>query len=96
MQKFMHYVYALKSGLDGRIYVGMTADIIRRLKEHNAGLVRSTKFYKPWRLIFSEKISTRIEAREREKYWKSGCGKEHLKTISLVALRQLAEVGRML
>lgn len=68
----MYEVYALKSEKDGRIY-----------KEHNSGFVFSTKGYRPWKLIYRELVGARIEARKREKYWKSGIGKERLKSIPL-------------
>jgi hypothetical protein len=29
-----------------------------------------------FKLIYSEKLQSRIEARKREKYWKSGVGRE--------------------
>ena len=75
------FVYAIKSLKDGRIYVGMSADIDRRLKEHNSGKSRSTKGYRPWELIYAEKCPNRTSARNREKYWKSGIGKEQLKKL---------------
>ncbi|MFN8303039.1 MAG: GIY-YIG nuclease family protein [Saprospiraceae bacterium] len=34
----MHYIYMLKSELDGSFYIGYSTDIKRRLAEHNAGL----------------------------------------------------------
>ncbi|WP_186757009.1 GIY-YIG nuclease family protein [Echinicola salinicaeni] len=77
----MYTVYAIKSLDDGRIYVGLTSDLIRRLKEHNGGKTKSTKGYMPWKLIYKEEVETRLIAREREKYWKSGIGKEKLKTL---------------
>ena len=77
----MFTVYALKSAKDGRIYVGLTANPIQRLKEHNSGLVFSTKGYRPWNLFYQENFKTRIEARIREKQLKSGYGKEFLKSI---------------
>lgn len=83
----MYYVYALKSQIDGRIYVGFTSHIQRRITEHNSGYVFSTKGYRPWKLIYQECVNSRIEARVREKYLKSGIGKELLKSISLVAQR---------
>jgi putative endonuclease len=92
----MYYVYALKSLVDGRIYVGFSSHVQRRVMEHNSGYVFSTKGYRPWELIHQESVNTRTEARIRERYLKSGIGKEFLKSISPVALRQLAEVGRML
>ena len=72
-------VYAIKSLIDSRIYVGLTENIERRLEEHNKGKTRSTKGYRPWVLIFKEEVKTRISARKLEKYYKSGCGKEFLK-----------------
>ena len=77
----MYFVYAIKSAKDGRIYVGMCADIEVRLKEHNSGKTKSTKGFKPWKLIYNEEAINRIEARKREKYLKSGVGKEFLKSL---------------
>jgi putative endonuclease len=77
-----YLVYALHSKFHQRIYVGMTSNIERRIKEHNSGQCRSTKPYLPWLLIFTEECEDRIRAREREKYWKSGTGKEQLKKLS--------------
>ncbi|MCA6073473.1 GIY-YIG nuclease family protein [Fulvivirga sedimenti] len=73
------YVYVLQSLKDRRHYVGITKDIDKRVNEHNSGRTRSTKPYRPWVLIRVEQYPTRIEARNREKYLKSGCGKELIK-----------------
>ena len=73
------WVYAVKSVQNGRIYVGMSTDISRRIIEHNKKKVRSTKAYTPWVIIFKEFIGDRKKAREKEKYYKSGIGKEILK-----------------
>ncbi|NJN50287.1 MAG: GIY-YIG nuclease family protein [Polaribacter sp.] len=77
----MFYVYVLKSIVDGRLYKGFTQDIGKRLKEHNFGKTKSTKGYKPWVLIYSEEVETRKDARESEKYLKSGIGREFLKNV---------------
>jgi putative endonuclease len=74
-------VYALKSQFDGRIYVGMTTNLKRRIKEHNSKQNKSTKAYCPWDLIYSETCSDYEQARIREKYWKSGMGKTQLKPL---------------
>ncbi len=76
-----YIVYAIKSKIDKRIYVGFTNDVERRLKEHNQGQTKSTKAFAPWFLIYQEQVETREAARKREKYLKSGCGKEFLKNI---------------
>ena len=77
----MFIVYAIRSEVRNYIYVGMTNNIERRLKEHNNGENRSTKAYKPFVLIYTETFQTRVEAREKEKYLKSGVGKEFLKNL---------------
>ncbi len=77
----MFYVYAIKSLERNYVYVGMTNDVERRIAEHNNGENRSTKAYKPFILIHKEVFETRVEAREKEKYLKSGVGKEYLKLL---------------
>lgn len=77
----MYYVYAIKSLNRNYIYVGMTSDIERRLKEHNNGENRSTKAYRPFELIYKEAFRLRVDARIREKYLKRGTGKEFLKLL---------------
>jgi putative endonuclease len=75
----MYFIYVLKSVYFNRYYVGFTSDLERRLLEHNRGKTKSTKFYAPWKILFYETMNTRIEARKREKYLKSGVGKEIIK-----------------
>ena len=77
----MYHVYAIKSISKNYIYVGMSNNLERRLKEHNNGENSSTKAYKPFILILSEMHENRIIARNREKYLKSGIGKEFLKSL---------------
>ncbi len=77
----MIIVYALKSQIRNYIYVGMTADIAKRFVRHNKGYERTTRPYKPFNLIYQEVFTTRVEARKREKYLKSGVGKEFLRSI---------------
>jgi putative endonuclease len=77
----LYTVYAIRSSVDRRVYVGFTKNLGKRLIEHNQGSTKSTKGFKPWSLIYYENVETRIEARKKEKYFKSGCGKEFLKSI---------------
>ena len=77
-----YFVYAIKSELDGRIYVGFSEDVEKRLKEHNSGKTKSTKGFRPWDIIFTQECDSRIEARKLEKYYKSGIGKEKLKQLA--------------
>ncbi|WP_317899091.1 GIY-YIG nuclease family protein [Aurantibacillus circumpalustris] len=76
----MFFAYIIVSEVKGlRFYVGMSEHPESRLNEHNSGKTTSTKGYKPWQLFFTEQFATRVLAREREKYWKSGIGKEKIK-----------------
>ncbi len=79
----MFVVYAIKSLSRDYIYVGLSDNLERRLSEHNLGKNKTTRPYKPFKLIYKEYFSTRIESRVREKYLKSGVGKEFLKSLSL-------------
>ena len=72
-------IYVIQSKVDKRLYVGLSRDIKKRLKSHNNSETFSTKGYRPWKLVYSEKVGNRKQAREREKYLKSGIGKEHIK-----------------
>ena len=76
----MMFVYVLRSEQDGRLYVGMSADVEKRLREHNSGRTKSTKGYRPWNLVDKEAFPDRETARKREKYLKSGYDKQWLKT----------------
>jgi putative endonuclease len=74
-------VYAIRSKVDERIYVGFTQDVQKRFLEHNRGETKSTKGYRPWVLVYTEEVDSREEARNLEKYYKSGSGKEKLKRL---------------
>ncbi len=78
MSQFV-YVYALRSQRDGRFYVGFTGDLKRRLVEHNAGRVDSTRTRAPLELIYYEACRDPRDATRREKYLKSAWGKRYLK-----------------
>ena len=77
----MFFVYAISSLNRNYIYVGLTNNITRRIEEHQRGSNRTTKAYRPFKLILLEEYKTRVEARKREKYLKSGIGKEFLKSL---------------
>lgn len=62
----MFFVYILKSEADDKLYIGSTSDLRKRFKEHNAGLVRSTKARKPFKLVYYEAYAVEEEARHRE------------------------------
>ena len=71
----MHYVYLIESlGEPARRYVGLTANLKRRLNEHNSGKSPHTAKHKPWRLITYIAFSNQHKAEAFERYLKSGSG----------------------
>ncbi|MDI6641980.1 MAG: GIY-YIG nuclease family protein [Elusimicrobiota bacterium] len=62
----MFYVYLLKSQKDGKLYLGLTSDLRRRIKKHNNGLTKSTKNRRPFTLIYYEAYSAFEDAKLRE------------------------------
>ncbi|WP_233494461.1 GIY-YIG nuclease family protein [Mesonia sp. K7] len=59
----------------------MTSSLEERVNRHNLGRERTTKPYLPFMLFYFEVCENRKEARIREKYWKSGIGKEKLRVL---------------
>ena len=76
----MYYSYVLRSLKNGILYKGSTQDIENRLSTHNSGVVNFTSKHLPWELILSEKFETRAEAMKREKWYKTGVGREWIKS----------------
>ena len=77
-------MYILQSSI-GSYYIGATNNIYERVNQHNKGRVKSTKSYRPWKLIYNESYSTLSEARKREvkvKGWKSRKAIEKLLALS--------------
>ncbi|HTX99062.1 MAG TPA: GIY-YIG nuclease family protein [Bacteroidota bacterium] len=74
-------VYVIRSERDGGIYTGSTSDLDRRLHEHNNGNTRSTRGRGPWKLVHTEYLATKEEAEARERYFKSGSGREKIHRI---------------
>jgi len=66
----MWYVYILKSLFKKWYYVGSTNRPKKRLAEHNAGRVFSTKAYRPFEVIFQKEFKAESEARNYERLLK--------------------------
>ena len=76
----MFFVYVLHSQSSGKRYIGQTADLDRRLKEHNDPSHNLAKYNSrnaaPWILLHREQNETRAAAMSQEKWLKSGVGRE--------------------
>ena len=77
------WVYILKNATTGKLYKGHTADLGKRLARHNTRETKSSRYTHkhkgPWRLIYSEEYLTRSEAMKRERFLKSGQGRDWIK-----------------
>jgi putative endonuclease len=78
----MFFVYILYSQSHDSFYIGYSADIDRRLHEHNAGLTKSTKSKIPWRIVYYEKYDLQVDAIRRERFLKAQKNKTFYKKIS--------------
>lgn len=69
-----YYVYLIQSKKTRDLYVGYTADLKKRLIEHNKEKNFSTKSKIPWELIHYEAYKNEKDAMRREKYLKTSQG----------------------
>jgi putative endonuclease len=60
-------------------YIGATADLKRRLPDHNAGKSAHTAKFKPWELVWYCAFPDKYKALEFEKYLKSHSGRAFTK-----------------
>ena len=78
----MYTVYILFSGKDEKRYIGCTSNLNRRLEEYKLGLVKSTKNRRPFKLIHTEKFNHKSDALKKEKFLRTGKGREYLKNLN--------------
>ena len=81
----MFFIYVLLNELSGKIYIGQTENLKKRLGQHNDpnfdvfGKNAYTKInHGTWKLVYSEEFQTRVEAIRREKALKSSRGRHFI------------------
>ncbi len=74
----MFTVYVLRSKSKQSIYIGHTNDLGKRLRQHNSGYSRATAQCTNWIVVCKEEFPTRSLAMRRERYLKSGDGRNVL------------------
>ena len=74
-----YYVYTLLSMKDKKFYTGFTTNLRNRLQQHARGEVKSTKERRPLLLIHYEYFINKGDAEAREKFLKSGFGRDQLR-----------------
>jgi putative endonuclease len=73
----MHFVYCIYSPEFHKTYVGRTSNVEGRLEAHNHPSNKGfTKRFQPWVLLFFEEFETIQEASRKEKFYKTGVGRE--------------------
>ena len=74
------FVYVLESVVTpGRHYVGLTANVSKRLDAHNAGMSPYSARFRPWRLRVAIEFSEESGAVAFEKHLKSPSGRAFAK-----------------
>jgi len=75
----MYHTYILINKKGDKTYTGSTSkDPARRLIEHNSGQVKSSRHYIPYEILHVEAFDSLLEARRKEKYYKSTAGRKKL------------------
>ncbi|MDD5071606.1 MAG: GIY-YIG nuclease family protein [Patescibacteria group bacterium] len=77
----MYYVYILFSQKDRKLYIGYTNNLRRRMLEHRNGMSLATSNRRPLELIYYEAYSNQKDAMSREKYYKTGWGRNYVKKV---------------
>lgn len=77
-----YYVYVLESKKDGECYTGFTDNLARRYNEHQKGKVIATRGRRPLELKYFEGYKDKRKALLREKYLKTGWGRNYLAKIT--------------
>ncbi|MFD2600960.1 GIY-YIG nuclease family protein [Flavobacterium suzhouense] len=75
-------VYILFSEKHNTTYTGYTSDLISRFKSHNELATKGhTIKFRPWVVIHLEVYHDKKSAMNREKYLKTGAGRDFIKTL---------------
>jgi len=79
----MYTVYVLYSPEYTKSYVGFTSNLEARLRSHNELATKGwTIKYRPWIILHTEVFEHKTDAMRREKWLKSGVGREFIKKLT--------------
>ena len=73
-------MYVLRSLKDNQFYIGLTTDLPVRVRQHNDGMVMSTKKRVPFEIVYWEGCLNGRDAAQREKYLNTAWGKCYIKS----------------
>lgn len=88
----MYFLYVLKNKTSGKIYIGQTENLEKRLNQHNnRGFHKNsyTKINKGlWEIVYKETYKTRQEVYKREKELKSSRGRNFIHNVIIGPIAQ--------
>ena len=76
----MYYCYVLQFKKNGKLYCGFTSNLKKRVSDHTSGNSDFTSRNGDFDLIFYEAYKHEKDAREAERYFKTGHGREVLRS----------------
>ncbi len=83
-----YVVYILYSRKFDKTYIGYSQDLIDRFYSHNFFATKGyTVRYRPWEVMHLEFFKTQKQAMQQEKYYKSGVGREKIKILKAIFLK---------
>lgn len=77
----MYYVYIIYSKKLNKNYIGYSADLKRRIVEHNNGKTKFSSRGCPWKLMYYEVFKSEKDARKEELFLKTGQGRRRIKLL---------------
>ena len=77
------YVYVLRSSKTGNRFVGSCEKLEEGLRWHNTGHSTATRHGVPWIMVWSEVFSSKSDAVSKERYYKTGPGRNVLNSFGL-------------
>lgn len=75
------YVYVIQSQKNQRYYIGSSTDVPARLKQHNHGQVQSTRYNRPYALVFYQEFENVKIAQQIERRLKNLKRKDYIEKI---------------
>ncbi|MFH1910039.1 MAG: GIY-YIG nuclease family protein [bacterium] len=76
-----YYLYINKRLKSNQYYIGISANPAKRLKEHNSGKVKATKYKRPYKTVFIQAYASKDKAMSVERKIKSWKRKDFIEKI---------------
>jgi putative endonuclease len=77
----MHFTYILYSKKLKKRYIGVTENLVNRLKQHKSKAVPFTSKAEDWKLLYYEVFISKEDAYREEQFLKTGKGRDRIKYL---------------